>query len=325
MKIRKRVLVGVASLMMSGCVLTSINLSNVQKGYDVSEKENKKVLQLNKLAKCADDTQIENINIEDDNKDLFGEKRVAYSVENKEYTKNDFERIAEGLHTKIKESNKSKEEQIYKLTNNGVLIYYEDSGSITYMIDDSVKEGEINEERCVQVAKDFLNTSKIITFEELYLANLDPACTAETEDGEKKLSYQITFMKNAPEGVDGYAGVGPGICIDVDAEYNITSFVSVNKNITELCDEYNTLTLSEAEDAMMSNEEVQVMVDGDGEASGTLNDVTIDDVKVCLYSDPAIVEQQYMAPYYVMTGTDASGMSVEVTIPAVEENEIEFK
>ena len=42
MKIRKRVLVGVASLMMSGCVLTSINLSNVQKGYDVSEKENKK-------------------------------------------------------------------------------------------------------------------------------------------------------------------------------------------------------------------------------------------------------------------------------------------
>ena len=114
-------------------------------------------------------------------------------------------------------------------------------------------------------------------------------------------------------------------CIDVDAGYNITSFVSVNKNITELSEEYNTLTLSEAEDAMMSNEEVQVMTDGDGEVGGTLNDVTIDDVKVCLYSDPATMEQQYMAPYYVMTGTDDSGMDVEVTIPAVEGEEMEIR
>lgn len=326
MKIKEKIIAGGVLFVLCCGVFVLIKVWNVPKDYNESEKESKKVLQLNKLAKCADDTQIENISIADENAELFGEKRVAYSVESEEYTKTDFERIAKGLHTKIKESDEcNKEELIYKLNNNGVLIYYAESGAITYMIDDTMREGNINKEKCVEVAKDFLNTSKIIASEELYLSNVEVGCTAETDEGEKVLSYQITFMKNAPKGVDGYAGVGPGICIDVDAGYNITSFVSVNKNITELSDEYNTLTLSEAEDAMMSNEEVQVMTDGDGEVGGTLNDVTIDDVKVCLYSDPATMEQQYMAPYYVMTGTDASGTDVEVTIPAVEGEEMEFK
>lgn len=325
MKIGKKVLIsGILFMSCCGGIISS-KLVNVQTDYSVSEKQNREILQLNRLAKCADDTQIENISIENDNKKLFGKKRVAYSVESQEYSENDIERIAEGLHTKVKEDNKNEEEHIYKLTNNGVLVYYEGSGSITYMIDDIAKGGNINEEKCVQVAKQFLDTSKIITSEELHLANVEVGCSAETNDGEKILSYQITFMKNSPEGVDGYAGVGPGICIDVDAEYNITGFVSVNKNITELSDEYDTLTLSEAEDAMTNNEEVQIMTDGDGEVDSTLNDVTIDDVKVCLYSDPATVEQQYMAPYYVMTGTDDSGTSVEVTIPAVEESEIKIK
>lgn len=322
MKMKQKMILGVVLVMLCCVVYTSIRAWNIPKEYNQSEKESKKVLHLNRLAKCADDTKIENISIADDNKELFGDKRVAYSVESEEYTKADFECIAEGLHTKIKDSEDNKEEQIYKLNNNGVLIYYAESGAITYMIDDTMKEGNINEEKCVEIARDFLNTSKIIDSEQLYLSNVEVGCTAETDEGIKVLSYQITFMKKAPKGVDGYAGVGPGICIDVDARYNITSFVSVNKNIVELSGEYDTLTLPEAENAIMGSGEVQVMTDADGEVGGTLNDVIIDDVRVCLYSDPATMEQQYMAPYYVMTGTDASGTDIEVTIPAVEEEEM---
>ena len=81
MKIGNKVLIsGILFMSCCGGIISS-KLVNVQTDYSVSEKQNREILQLNRLAKCADDTQIENISIENDNKKLFGKKRVAYSVE----------------------------------------------------------------------------------------------------------------------------------------------------------------------------------------------------------------------------------------------------
>ena len=132
-------------------------------------------------------------------------------------------------------------------------------------------------------------------------------------------------MKKQPKGVDGFAGIGPGIRVDVDCKYNIASFTSVNKEITELDGEYSTLSLEEAEKKIESNEEVQLSTDTSNLKNNIIENVDIDNVEVRLYSDSTNLKQEYMAPYYVFSGEDNNRAAVSVTIPAVSDEEFQIK
>lgn len=289
-----------------------------------------KVLQLNPIGKNADDTKIEDIDIDKKVTNIFGIKRSAFRVKKAEYTQKDLKQIASCLNTKIEEVNKNANMQLCDLNNEGVLMYYNNSGSITYISNDSTTEGiskkhKLNKHKCIKVAEDFVKNSNIIDFKCLVLSDVQVGYTIETTTGESPLSYQITFMKNNPKGVDGFAGIGPGIRIDVNSRYEISSFTCINKDIIELKDKYDTLTLKETEEKIENNQELQLITNADNIKNNKLEDVSIDDVEVRLYCDSVNLKQQYMAPYYILTGKDKSGAEVSLTMPAISDNEIQVK
>lgn len=296
----------------------------------MNQEKQVKVLKLNPLGKNADDTAIKNVNIDKENKNLFGKSRKAYSVKKIRYTEKDLKKIAGCLNTKVEKMNEDNGIKSCNLNNKGVLIYYDNSGSITYISEDSTlqempEKYKLNKNKCVKVAEKFLKKSNIIDYKCLVLDNVEVGYTIETSKGERPLSYQITFMKKQPKGVDGFAGIGPGIRVDVDCKYNITSFTSVNKEITELDGEYSTLSLEEAEKKIESNGEVQLSTDTSNLKNNTIENVDIDNVEVRLYSDSTNLKQEYMAPYYVFSGKDNNGAAVLVTIPAVSDEEFRIK
>lgn len=64
---------------------------------------------------------------------------------------------------------------------------------------------------------------------------------------------------------------------------------------------------------------MQVYDTSDGEKK-----VTINDAKIYLYSDPITENQEYMAPYYVLNGTDSNGKGITISLPAVDSSMIEY-
>lgn len=289
-----------------------------------------KVLQLNTIGKNADDTTIEHVEIDKKNTDMFAIKRIAYQVEKAEYTQSDLKRVASCLNTKIEKINKHDDIQTFDLNNKGFLMYYNNSGSITYISEandkkDKLSRHKFNKQKCIKVAEEFVKNSNIIDFDDLVLSDVQIGYSVETSSGEFPLTYQVTFMQKSPQGVDGFAGIGPGIRIDVDSEYEISSFTSINKKISELEDKYDTLTLKEAEEKIENNEELQLISTANDIKDNKFTDVTIEDVEVRLYCDSVNLKQQYMVPYYVLTGEDDSGAEVSLTMPAISDNEIEVR
>lgn len=209
-------------------------------------------------------------------------------------------------------------------------MYYDESGTITYISDENninkmQKNKKIDKKKCIEVAKDFLKSSNIIAFSDVHLSDVEVGYTAETPDGIVPLTYQITYMKNAPEGVDGFVGIGPGICIDVNSDYEITAFTSINKDIYELNDEYDTLSKEEASENIEEGIETQVLIDSDSGEEIEPQKVDVDNVKVCLYCDSAGVDQEYMAPYYVMEGKNEKGEEVAITTLAISDEDYNIK
>lgn len=323
---------GIIALFASAILIYFFNISkwNSTPNQTIKQDPQIKILQLNPIGKNADDTTIKNVEIDKKVSNKFGSKKSAYRVKKAEYTQKDLKQIASCLNTKIEEINQNANTQSCNLYNEGVLMYYNNSGSITYISNDNTtqdisKQHELNKQKCIKVAEDFVKDSNIIDFSCLVLSDVQVGYTIETTTGESPLTYQITFMKKTPQGVDGFAGIGPGIRIDVNSKYEISSFTCINKEIVELEDKYDTLTLNEAEEKIEKNQELQLITNADNIKNNILTDVSIDDVEVRLYCDSVNLKQQYMAPYYVLTGKDKSGAEVSLTMPAISDSEIQVK
>ena len=329
-KINLVLILGIIALFTSAILIYCSSKWNLTPNKTIKPTRQIKVLQLNPIGRNADDTQVKNVDIDKKEKNMFGTKKTAYCVQKAEYTKKDLKQIASCLNTKIEEMNANENTKTYDLDNEGVLVYYDNSGSISYISDDNttediLKKHKLNKQKCIKVAEDFIKKSNIIDSKSLVLSDVQIGGTIETNTGESPLSYQITFMKKAPQGVDGFAGIGPGIRIDVNHKYEISSFTCINKDIVELEDKYDTLTLKEAEERIEKNQELQLNTNATYIKNNTLTDVSINDVEVRLYCDSVNLKQQYMAPYYVLTGKDKSGAKVSLTMPAICDSEIQVK
>lgn len=324
----------ISVILITGMLSLAGSMQFIGKGNDSNVKKrvvcNKKILKLNEIGNNADDTVVESVKVNKKDESVFGESRKAYEVEGVEYSDKDIRKIAKELDTKVDNKEKLDNSQVYDLKDDGVLMYYSESGAITYIsdennVDNVAEDKKINKEKCIKVAQDFLKSSDIIPYSDVHLANVEVGYTAETSDGIVPLTYQITYMKNAPDGVDGFVGVGPGICIDVDSNYEITAFTSINKDIHEISNEYSTLTTEEVMENIEGGVETQVLIDSESGVENESQKVNLNNVKVCLYCDSAGVDQQYMAPYYVMEGENEEGEDVAITTLALKDDDYKLK
>lgn len=331
-KIRLVCVLGVVCFIMGALFIC---LRNGSKGNllssDIVQQANKKmVLQLNEIGKNADGTTIENVSIDKKKKKCFGTKKTAYRVEKAQYTKKELKRFAKCLKTRVQEFDNESNMEICNLDNDGVMMYYNNSGAVSYISNDKsngkvVNEDKFDKQKAIKVAEEFVKKSEIIDYNSLVLTDVQIGYTMESDLGEVPLSYQITFLKKAPKDVDGFVGIGPGICIDVNSLYEIVAFTCIDKDIVELEDEYNTLSLEETEDKIEKNQELQLDTSAIDLEGNKIKDVLIDDVEVRLYCDSVNLQQKYMAPYYVLMGKDKDGEKVSLTLPAITDNEIMIK
>ena len=154
------------------------------------------------------------------------------------------------------------------------------------------------------------------------MSDVQEGYTIETNNEEYPISYQIIFKKKVPQEEKGFVGVGPGIRIDVNANYEIVSFSSINKELSMLPDYYDTLTLNDVEKKIEENKEVQIITNEEEIQNDIISEVSIEDVDVCLYSDSVNLEQKYMAPHYVLKGKNKSNNLVSIVLPAVLDKDV---
>lgn len=185
---------------------------------------------------------------------------------------------------------------------------------------ETVKGTNFDEAKCKRVAEDFIKSSNIIDYSELEFKNANVAESVETSEGVQALSYELCYMKKSPQNIEFY-GVGPGIKIKIAADYSVDSFTSIDKEIVKDIGKYETIDKKTAVEKICKGKEVQI----DGSSEGEKLDVSIDEVNLCLYSDPISLEQNYYAPYYVLEGVDENKNDITIVVPAVENENITYK
>lgn len=256
---------------------------------------------------------------------VFSNKMAVYKVKPYEYSEKDIGRIAEALSLKIEDTDKSDDIVIqYELNDSSYISYYENCGGLTYISNsDTLDETEgikFDKEKCKKIAQDFIKKSGIIDYDELELHNAYGGQTIETSEGKRDISYVLDYVKKNSDNTE-YYGIGPGIKIVIDSKYKIAQFTCVNKEISEEAGEYQTIDKDEAAQKIIAGK--NVLIDGvsDDEKSG----VSIDSIKVCLYSDQLGMEQKYFAPYYVMEGKDKNKEKITIIVPAIKDENVVYK
>jgi hypothetical protein len=142
----------------------------------------------------------------------------------------------------------------------------------------------------------------------------------ETADGTEPLSYSLCYKKKTPGNME-YAGIGPGIKIEIDASYSVCGFASVDRTVGEETGKFTTLNKEKVADKICNGDGVAVTGAADDEKLG----VTVNKVELRLYSDPIDMDQEYMAPYYFLECLDANKKNVTIVLPAVEDDRVEYK
>lgn len=294
--------------------------------YHSKGREAKEILKLNPLAVSASEESVASIDIPDSQTDIFGEDVVAYKVEGHKYTKKQIDTIVEKLDLGVYAKQKLEDTvDVYQFKDGGYMEYYEESGAISYTSEtDSEKdmdelEKSLDKKRCRKVADSFITETEIIDKKELEYVSTDVCQTIETVKGEEILTYEVYYRKKHPEGDMEYYGVGPGIRIEIDKDYNIRSFISIDKDVKKITGTYATIDEDEVIDKIYNKDGVQI----DGSSEGKRN-VKINRVNCYLYCDPIAQKQTYMAPYYVMDGKDDKGQEVTITVPAIDDSKIEY-
>lgn len=286
---------------------------------------NNKKITLNKLGVSASGESVSHIEFDENANCEIMEKVNVYSVEGKKFCENDIERIAKELETQIKKKEKVDNNIIeYELNNGGYLAYYDNSGSITYIgngdNDDVIVGTKFDEEKCIKNAEKFIKETQMLDYEKLELKSVDVGESVEVEDEIVPITYEVQYILKSPEPIEFY-GVGPGIIIEFDAQYNICSFVASCKNVEKKVAEYETLTEEEIVEKICEGDNVLI----DGCSEDECANVKIDTVELMLYSDSIYVNQEYMVPYYVLEGVDEYNNEITIVSPSIDEKYIEYK
>ena len=95
----------------------------------------------------------------------------------------------------------------------------------------------------------------------------------------------------------------------------------INKEILKKAGQYETIDADEAVKKIIGNKGVQIA----GVSVDEKLDVSVDKIKVCLYSDPLGMQQKYFAPYYVMSGKDGNNEKITIVVPAIENKNVIYK
>lgn len=299
--------------------------------YGVNQKEDKQdakaeKITLNSLAVSESGEEVSKVdyNKKIDVQKVFSDKRAVYKVKSHEYSEKDISKIVETLNSKVKNKDKSAGVATqYDLDDGGYISYYENSGGLTYISNsDTLDETEgikFDEEKCKKVAEDFIKKSGIINYDELELRNAYVGQTVETSEGKQDISYVLDYVKKNSHSAE-YYGAGPGIKIVIDSKYKIAQFTSVNKEMLKEAGEYQTIDKDEATQKIIAGKDVQI----DGVSVDEKSGVSIDSVKICLYSDPLGMEQKYFAPYYVMEGKDENKEKITIIVPAIKDENVVY-
>lgn len=303
-------------------------ISQEAKKTEILEEKAEERLELNPLSLSASGESVSKVKIGTNSKKIFGKKAKAYKVENHKYSEKEINKVAKSLKTKIKTKNKlSKNIKEYDLEDGGYLEYYESTGSLSYIsqtdVDTDMKhlDKKIDENKCKEIAETFITSSEVIELDNLEFVKGTVCETMETSTGTFPLTYMLYYTKKSPEDNINFYGVGPGIKIEINKDYSIRNFVSVDKNIMEINGNYNTISEKEAVDKICNGSDVQI----NGTSEGEEVDVAIDKAEICLYSDPISLEQEYMAPYYVLHGEDEYDEDITIVLPAIEDSMITYK
>ena len=91
-------------------------------------------------------------------------------------------------------------------------------------------------------------------------------------------------------------------------------------DVVGLLDDYDL-----ANRLLMSAKEADAHTGGAGVSVDEKLDVSVDKIKVCLYSDPLGMQQKYFAPYYVMSGKDGNNEKITIVVPAIENKNVIYK
>lgn len=234
---KNKVKVATLSILAFAIIIFGIHKSNIRNQNKNEQNVNKEKITLNSLGVSASGEQVINLeyNKKIDLEKIFTQKADVYKIKPHEYSKADINKIMEILNDKINNEEKSDDTTIqYELNNGGNISYYENDGGITYISNsdtlDETKGIKFDKEKCKRIAEDFIKKSDIIKYEELELQSAYVGETVETSEGEKDISYVLYYMKKSPYNME-YYGVGPGIKILIDSNYEIAQFTSINKEI----------------------------------------------------------------------------------------------
>ena len=324
---KNKVKITAVSILAFAIIIFGIHNMNIRNQNKNEQNANSEKIILNSLGVSASGEEVTNVeyNKKIDLKKTFSKKADVYKIKTYDYSKKDIDKITEILNTGIKDEDKSNDMAIqYKLKDGGCITYYEKDGGITYISNsdtlDETKGIKFDKEKCKKIAEDFIKKSNIIKYEELELQSAYVGETVETSEGEKDISYVLYYMKKNPDNME-YYGVGPGIKIMIDSNYEIAQFTSINKEILKGVGKYETIDADEAVKKIIGNEGVQIAGVSVDENLG----VSIEQIKLCLYSDPLGMEQKYFAPYYVMNGKDDNNEKITIVVPAIEDKNVIYK
>ncbi|MBU5477663.1 hypothetical protein KQI69_00415 [Eubacterium sp. MSJ-13] len=323
---KKKIVTTVAIILTIAIIIFGMHIK-----YGANQKENKQdakaeKITLNSLAVSASGEEVSKVdyNKNIDVQKVFSNKRAVYKIKSYEYSEKDIGKIAETLNSKVENKDKSANVATqYDLDDGGYISYYENSGGLTYISNsntlDETEGIKFDKEKCKKVAEDFIKKSGIINYDELELRNANVGQTVETSEGEQDISYVLYYIKKNPADIE-YYGVGPGIKIVIDSKYKIAQFTSVNKEMLKEAGEYQTIDKDEATQRIIAGKDVQI----DGVSVDEKSGVSINSVKICLYSDPLGMEQKYFAPYYVMEGKDKNKEKITIIVPAIKDENVVY-
>lgn len=306
-------------------VIAYLNMSSnktiiEQKSNDIQDK-----IILNKLPQLAGSFSVENVELKNIKNKLKEEAKV-YKVDKYNYTEEEItEVIKKGKLGTMKKNNEIDGDLTeYIIDNNKVLYYFKKTGALHY-IDNSdndlikTENKEITEKNLKEIADDFIEKTDLFDLKLLKKTDMFISESVELSNGTlEAIEYTIVYSVIPPKGIDKFVGGTPGIRISINKEGTIKSFISINKEITEMKTMYKCKNTKEIEQSITGG--TNILVSSEKEK---IDSLTINNMEYVLFLDPISIEQEYSIPCYSFEGS-SQGNEVDVLIPVIEDKYIEF-
>ena len=299
-------------------------------GYNSLNKEkndtnkNYEVLEVNHIAVAAYDYEIENVEMTKKVKKEFKDKVPVYKVKVKEYSEKDIKQVVKNtINCAIESIEEDNDIHYYELKNGGYITYYENSGTISYKLIEDYEQCSdeiISNDKLIEKANEFVKSSKLYDIKDLHIHKVGPSIIVRSSESDKEevLGYEVMYVMNPPEGIDGFDGTGPGIIVNYNAYGELVGFVSIKKEI-ELTDMmYPAKEVVDIKSDIIENNNVMIYSTED-----VGNSVELKELENVLYCDSIGEKQEYMIPHYRLSDEDNN--ELEIVLPAIDNEYLKIK